>query len=131
MAMFQGFIGPFTDCWRFIPAEATNDSRYAVPGRTDRFRESFLRRVRKALERYAALAREPELLSRPEIMTLQHLNQGYTNKEIARLLKISPNTVKYRLKSLYEKLGVNTRRDAVRFSREHNLVAPSSRDTES
>jgi LuxR family maltose regulon positive regulatory protein len=86
--------------------------------------------VRKALERYAALSRTPELLSQPEVATLQHLNRGYTNKEIARLLKVSPNTVKYRLKSLYEKLGVNTRRDAVRFSREHNLVDPGpSEDT--
>ena len=122
--MFQGFIGPFVDCWRFVPTTATNDPRYSAPGRTDRFRETFLRRMRKALERYAELVREPELLSQPEIMTLWHLNQGFTNKEIARLLKISPNTVKYRLKSLYEKLGVNTRRDAVRFSREHNLVNP-------
>jgi LuxR family maltose regulon positive regulatory protein len=124
MAMFQGFIGPFVDCWRFVPSTATNDPRYAAAGKTDRFRENFLRRMRKALERYAGLAREPELLSQSEVMTLQHLNQGYTNKEIARLLKISPNTVKYRLKSLYEKLGVNTRRDAVRYSREHNLVNP-------
>jgi LuxR family maltose regulon positive regulatory protein len=130
MAMFQGFIGPFVDCWRFVPATATNDARYAAPGKTDRFRENFLRRVRKALERYSALARAPELLSQPEVATLEHLNRGYTNKEIARLLKVSPNTVKYRLKSLYEKLGVNTRRDAVRFSREHHLVDPGpSEDT--
>ena len=124
MAMFQGFIGPFVDSWRFVPTSATNDPRYAAPGKTDRFRENFMRRMRKALERYSATANEPELLSESETMTLQHLNQGYTNKEIARLLKISPNTVKYRLKSLYEKLGVNTRRDAVRLSRENNLVNP-------
>ena len=130
MAMFQGFIGPFVDCWRFVPPGVTNDSRNAAPGKTDRFRENFLRRMRKALERYSAIARSPDLLSQPEVATLQHLNRGYTNKEIARLLKVSPNTVKYRLKSLYEKLGVNSRTDAVRYSREHNLVDPGpSEDT--
>ena len=107
-----------------MPPGVTNDSRNAAPGKTDRFRENFLRRMRKALERYSAIARSPDLLSQPEVATLQHLNRGYTNKEIARLLKVSPNTVKYRLKSLYEKLGVNSRRDAVRYSREHNLVDP-------
>jgi LuxR family maltose regulon positive regulatory protein len=124
MAMFQGFVGPFVDCWRFAPLDATGDSRNAAPGKTDRFRENFLRRMRKAIERYSAIARSSDLLSQPEVATLQHLNRGYTNKEIARLLKVSPNTVKYRLKSLYEKLGVNSRRDAVRYSREHHLVDP-------
>jgi LuxR family maltose regulon positive regulatory protein len=121
MAMFPGFIGPFVDCWRFVAVSATSDTRHAA-GRTDRFRDNFLRRMRKALERHAALARRPELLSQPEIMTLRHLNQGYTNKEIARLLDISLNTVKYRLKSLYEKLGVNSRKDAVRLARERGLT---------
>jgi LuxR family maltose regulon positive regulatory protein len=115
MAMFQGFIAPFLDCWRFIPNSATSDSRTASAGKTDRFRESFLRRLRKALERHSSHARVPALLSPPELSTLRHLDQGYTNKEIARLLNISPNTVKYRLKSLYEKLHVNSRHDAVRL----------------
>jgi LuxR family maltose regulon positive regulatory protein len=69
-----------------------------------------------------ALTVEKDRLSSPEIMTLRHLNQGYTNKEIARLLAISPNTVKYRLKSLYEKLGVSSRKDAVRLARERGLT---------
>ncbi len=126
MAMFQGFVGPFLDCWRFISAAATDDPRHSAARRTDRFRENFLRRLRKALERHSAQSRESALLSEPELSTLRHLDEGYTNKEIARLLKISPNTVKYRLKSLYEKLGVNSRRDAVRLSRErHLLEAPS------
>ena len=124
MSLFQGFIAPFLDCWRFVAVTATNDPRHCVGGKTDRFRENFLRRLRKALERHSARAREPSFLSAPELSTLRHLDQGYTNKEIARLLNISPNTVKYRLKSLFDKLGVTSRQDAVRLSRERNLLEP-------
>lgn len=126
MSMFQGFIGPFLDCWRFISLSATLDARQSTVRNTDRFRENFLRRLRKSLERYSAQSRESTLLSGPELSTLKHLDQGYTNKEIARLLRISPNTVKYHLKSLYEKLGVNSRRDAVRLSREQKLLDGAS-----
>ncbi|MET0534575.1 MAG: LuxR C-terminal-related transcriptional regulator [Steroidobacter sp.] len=122
MSMFQNFVGPFLDCWRFISTSATSDARRPVTRTTDRFREGFLRRLRKSLERYSAQSREPTLLSAPELSALRHLDAGYTNKEIARLLKISPNTVKYHLKSLFEKLGVNSRRDAVRLSREQKLL---------
>jgi LuxR family maltose regulon positive regulatory protein len=122
MSMFQGLIGPFLDCWRFIGVSATHDPRHSAARKMDRFRETFLRRLRKALERHSAQSRDSTLLSAHELSTLRHLDQGYTNKEIARLLKISPNTVKYRLKSLYEKLGVNSRRDAVRLSREQKLL---------
>ncbi|MBL8267202.1 LuxR C-terminal-related transcriptional regulator [Steroidobacter sp.] len=126
MSMFQGFISPFLDCWRFISISATIDARHATARNTDRFRENFLRRLRKSLERHSAQSREATLLSGPELSALRHLDQGYTNKEIARLLKISPNTVKYHLKSLYEKLGVNSRRDAVRLSREQKLLDGAS-----
>lgn len=122
MAMFQGFIGPFLDCWRFIAGSATSDARRSTPRKIDRFREGFLRRLRKSLDRHSAQSRESTLLTPPELSTLKHLDAGYTNKEIARLLKISPNTVKYHLKSVFEKLGANSRRDAVRLSREQNLL---------
>lgn len=122
MAMFQDFLGPFVECRRFIAQAALVEPRSPTPGKSDRFRENFLRRLRKTLERHAGLSRERDALSDPEILTLQHLNRGFTNKEIARLLAVSPNTVKYRLKSLYEKLGVSTRKDAVRLARERRLT---------
>jgi len=122
MAMFQDFLGPFVDSRQFIAQAALFEPRVPAPGKSDRFRENFLRRLRKTLERHAGPTRERDALSDPEILTLQHLNRGFTNKEIARLLAVSPNTVKYRLKSLYEKLGVSTRKDAVRLARERRLT---------
>jgi len=48
-----------------------------------------------------------------EIEVLECLRLGESNKEIARSLGISPNTVKTHLKSLYTKLGANNRTQAV------------------
>ena len=48
-----------------------------------------------------------------EIEVLECLRLGHSNKEIARSLGISPNTVKTHLKSLYNKIGANNRTQAV------------------
>ena len=61
----------------------------------------------------------------PRRRSLEHLSFGYSNKEIARLIGMSPDTVKYRLKSIFRKIGVTKRRDAVRVSRERGLIVES------
>ncbi len=123
MAMFQGFMGPFLDSRRFLvlptPDEDTEDEGVTDP---DRFRDKYLRRLRKLLRGAASGHAESKLLSVPELLTLRHLDKGYTNKEIARRLQISPNTVKYRLKSLFAKMGVTSRREAVQLSRTQGLL---------
>ena len=52
-------------------------------------------------------------LTRRELNMLEFLKSGKSNKEIARDLGISPNTVKTHLTNLYEKLGVTNRTQAV------------------
>jgi DNA-binding NarL/FixJ family response regulator len=56
-----------------------------------------------------------EALTRREVDVLQCLAQGFTNKETARSLKISIETVKFHISSIYSKLGVNNRTEAVRM----------------
>jgi len=52
-------------------------------------------------------------LTRRERDLLASLADGQTNAQIAKALNISLNTVKFHLKNLYEKLGVNNRAQAV------------------
>ncbi len=126
MSMFQGFYGPFLDCRRFLVQSAFDEEREDTGGHpTDRFREKYLRRLRRLLRRASARHGDSTVLIATELLTLRHLDKGYTNKEIARLLKISPNTVKYRLKSLFAKMGVTSRKAAVEFSRERGLLLRS------
>lgn len=55
-----------------------------------------------------------------EVLTL--LAAGCANKEIARRLDLSPNTVKTHLARLYEKLEVERRTQAVQKARELALI---------
>lgn len=57
-----------------------------------------------------------------EYEVLEHLAKGQTNKEIARALELSPNTVKTHLSSLYEKLGARRRTQAIQIAKEHALI---------
>lgn len=54
-------------------------------------------------------------LSRRERTLLEAMAKGLTNKELARELGISTNTVKFHLSNLYEKLSLKNRAQAVAF----------------
>jgi orotate phosphoribosyltransferase-like protein len=51
------------------------------------------------------------------------LAEGLTNRDIASELKISPNTVRNYLSQIFDKVGVSTRTELVRFA----LASGSSR----
>ena len=53
------------------------------------------------------------MLSAREIQILDFITRGLTNKEIAKALRIAPETVKWHLKHVYEKLQVSSRIQAV------------------
>jgi DNA-binding NarL/FixJ family response regulator len=57
--------------------------------------------------------RRQSLLSKREDEVLQLVAEGLTNKEIAKRLILSENTVKVHVTSLFKKLGVNSRAQAV------------------
>lgn len=62
-----------------------------------------------------------------EAGVLALLAQGSTLGEIAKELLVSPNTVKTQLRSIYRKLGVHTRFEAVGRARELRLLPSTDR----
>ena len=84
-------------------------------------RKTFLRTVNKARQVREAGAGLLSLTGRErEVLAL--LARGLTNKEIATALTITPNTVKRHLKSLFAKLGVNTRSAASAIATRAGIV---------
>ena len=62
-------------------------------------------------------------ISPRELDVLQALAEGRSNKEIAALLHVSPNTVKTHLARLFEKLGARRRTEAVHRARELGILS--------
>jgi DNA-binding NarL/FixJ family response regulator len=88
--------------------------------------------IRRGLEKPAARAIgraygshpaiEERGLSRRELEVLRALASGKSNKEIARSLWLAPQTVKFHLTSIYRKLDVSRRTQAVNWAYRHGLV---------
>jgi len=64
-----------------------------------------------------------EPLTAREMEVLQNMAAGLANKQIALALNISEHTVKFHLSSLYAKLGVSSRTEAVRRGLELGLIS--------
>src|SRR5688500_1175158 len=62
-------------------------------------------------------------ISTRESEVLELLAAGHSNKEIARLLGISPNTVKTHVASLFAKLGSTRRTQAIRKARALEILS--------
>jgi NarL family two-component system response regulator LiaR len=61
-------------------------------------------------------------LTGQEVKVLERLAAGQSNKEIARSLGLSPNTVKTHIAHLFEKLAVSRRTQAIGKARDLQLI---------
>jgi DNA-binding NarL/FixJ family response regulator/signal transduction histidine kinase len=89
--------------------------------------ESLLQPVvaHKLVQRLGALARQGDMvetLTEREVEVLRALAGGLRNKEIAFQLGLSESTIKTHLASIFGKLGVTTRTEAVSRGRELGLI---------
>ena len=79
----------------------------------------------RLLDSLSDFSREPVVeLTLRELELLRWVAQGYSNKAIAHEMAISPNTVKYHMKSVLQKLGVQNRTEAVMHAVRAGLVKP-------
>lgn len=61
-------------------------------------------------------------LTRRELEILQLVSGGRSNREVAEILYVTDQTVKFHLANVYRKLGVRSRFEAARWAREQGLV---------
>lgn len=71
-------------------------------------------------------SRPLETLTGREIELLRFVARGLSNKAIAQGLSVSENTVKYHMKNILQKLGVQNRTEAVTYAIREGLLAPES-----
>jgi DNA-binding CsgD family transcriptional regulator/ArsR family metal-binding transcriptional regulator len=61
-------------------------------------------------------------LSGRESEVIRLITEGFTNKEIAQILKVSHNTVKRHVANIFNKLGVNDRTQAAVWAAQNELI---------
>jgi LuxR family maltose regulon positive regulatory protein len=79
------------------------------------------RRIERAKE-MSSMSGIAAALSPRERSILDFIGQGQSNKEIARVLGIAPETVKSHVKNMFAKLGVERRAQAVHRAQSLGLV---------
>jgi len=76
---------------------------------------------------FSSLTRDDDDLIEPltarELEVLQLLAQGMANKQISLALGISEHTVKFHVSSIYSRLGVTNRTEAVRVGFQRGLIS--------
>ena len=73
-------------------------------------------------------------LTRREVEILQLVSEGHSNSQLAKMLWVTEQTVKFHLSNIYRKLGVANRTEAARWAQLHGLlsdVRPSTGATSS
>ena len=73
-------------------------------------------------EHAAAPRSVPALLSPRELKVLRLIAQGWSNRQIAESVYLSVNTIEFHAKSIYRKLAVKSRTQAVHEATQHGLL---------
>ncbi|RSU68614.1 hypothetical protein BRX37_24770 [Sphingomonas sp. S-NIH.Pt3_0716] len=74
------------------------------------------------LDRRGSVKEDEKKLSRRELDVLAELAVGQSNKGIARALDMTDHTVKFHLKNIFAKLGVDNRISAINAARDMQLI---------
>ena len=66
-----------------------------------------------------------KLLTERELEIVRLVGEGHSNRELARMLWVTEQTVKFHLTNIYRKLGVSNRTEASRWAQAHGLLSPA------
>ena len=69
---------------------------------------------------------EPSRLTRREVEILQLAAEGHSNAQMAKILWVTEQTVKFHLSNIYRKLDVANRTEASRWAQLHGLLSNAS-----
>jgi two-component system response regulator NreC len=83
------------------------------------------RLVQEFLNKSSSASSSVSILSAREKEIMRLIADGYSNKEIADLLVISPSTVHSHRTNIMHKLELNSRYELVQYAREHGLIKSS------
>jgi LuxR family maltose regulon positive regulatory protein len=108
----------------FIQAEPSVRALVALQYGSTAAGDAFTRRILAAA---AGGEEQQTMLSERELTVLGLLPSLLSFDEIAADLTVSVNTVKSHVRSIYTKLGVNSRRTAVLSAHEHGLLVSGAR----
>jgi len=82
----------------------------------------FFASARRASAVVPAPLEEPPGLTRRELEILQLVAEGHSNAQLARMLWVTEQTVKFHLSNIYRKLGVANRTEASRWAQLQGLL---------
>ena len=76
-----------------------------------------------------ALPPDAPRLTRRELQILRLAADGHSNAQLARMLWVTEQTVKFHLSNIYRKLDVSNRTEASRWAQRHGLLESSAAQT--
>ena len=129
-AQEYGYVRVFSDCGKQLHNLMI---RYTKERTHEKLSNTYLRKITESAKIFATLypslylakeitsgedTGETVQLTQSEVQILQLLDEGKTNKAIAKELHIQPTTVSFHLNNLFEKLGASNRTEAVKVARD-------------
>ena len=119
-ALQDGVVLPFAECAaEVLPLLSHPMVRQRYPEET---LSEFTRRCREYMACLSSQEPEQIQLSEREMEVLRLLSKSHSHSEIAALLYISVPTVRYHIKNIYQKLGVNNKISVLTKAREAGLL---------
>jgi len=113
LALFEGIKRPFINEGDALLGVIRNRKNRSQEQHSNRLRDRFLAELLIEMETpQGARSERPDDFTPRETEVIRQLLQGHSNREIAEVAAISVNTVKFHVKNIFEKLDINSRKDA-------------------